>query len=481
MSGGIIWFRSDLRLTDNPALRAALTGAETLLALYILEDDPPWPLGAAARSWLHHSLNALDRALRHLGNSLLVMRGDPLEIIPSLCASAGCQAVYWNRRYAPFQIERDKALKTRLQAIGIEAKSFNASLLLEPWEIHKADGGPYRVFTPFWKALQPRLAALSPPLPAPDSLPPPPARPNDRGLPLEAFGLLPRPAWDQGFYPYWRPGEAGALTACRDFIDQGLAEYGSQRDRPDRAGTSRLSPHLCCGEIGPRQVIQAIRASGQDGADYQRQLGWREFAYHLLYHFPHTVEHPLDQRFNLYPWRKEKEAFLSAWQQGRTGIPLIDAGMRELWQRGWMHNRVRMIVASFLSKNLQIHWLEGARWFWDTLVDADLANNSLGWQWSAGCGADAAPYFRLFNPVLQGERFDPEGRYVRLWLPELAGMSTKWIHRPWLAPEEARQGAGIKIGKDYPSPIVDMAASRTEALAAWEGIKNKRIPGPYQE
>jgi deoxyribodipyrimidine photo-lyase len=466
MTIAILCLRRDLRLADNPALNAALAGSDRLLPCYLPDaadaDPPP---GAASRWWLHHSLQALDRDLRRLGSRLLLPQGDPLTALRALCAHTGAGAVYWNRRYEPAALAADRALKAGLQAAGIPVRSFNAALLNEPWEVLKEDGAPYRVFTPYWRNCLRRPPPPAP-LPAPKVLPPLP-----EGLPaelsaraIEDLGLLPRIRWDAGLAAAWQPGEAGAQALLTGFLEAHLADYPQQRDRPDRPGTSRLSPHLHFGEVSPRQLHQALAAlpAGPGAEAWLRQLYWREFAHALLFHFPHSVEHPLDPRFRRFPWATDPAA-LGAWQQGRTGIPIVDAGMRELWHTGWMHNRVRMLAASFLTKHLLLPWQAGAAWFWDTLVDADLANNGMGWQWVAGCGADAAPYFRIFNPISQGERFDPNGDYVRRWVPELRDIPGAQVHRP-------RPVAG------YPPPLLDLAEGRRRALEAYESIKG-RAPG----
>jgi len=462
MTTAILLFRRDLRLADNPALAAALAdGASRLLPCYLGAEpagDPP--MGAASRWWLHHSLTALDDDLRRRGSRLLLVEGDPLPALRRLIAASGAGAVYWNRRYEPGATAADRALKQGLQGDGVRVRSFNAALLNEPWAVLKGDGAPYRVFTPYWRRClrEPPPAA---PLPLPAELPPPPEALPWTGRAIAALGLLPAIRWDVGLAACWRPGEAGAQALLRQFVEGPLADYAERRDRPDLSGVSRLSPHLHFGEISPRQVHQALSgATGGDGAEaFLRQLYWREFAHALLFHFPHTLEHPLDPRFERFPWRRD-EAALRAWQRGTTGIPMVDAGMRELWHTGWMHNRVRMLVASFLSKHLLLPWQAGASWFWDTLVDADLANNLLGWQWVAGCGADAAPYFRIFNPVTQGERFDPAGDYVRRWVPELRGIKGAAVHPP--------QPGGSLTG--YPPPLVELAAGRQRALEAYARI-----------
>jgi len=469
----ILWFRRDLRLADNPALLAAIDHGDVLpVYLHAPDEEAPWAPGGAQRVWLHRTLAALDDSLRRRGSRLVVRRGPSLAALQELIAESGADAVFWNRLYEPAAIDRDKAIKRRLQDDGIHAASHNAALLREPWDIATGEGTPYKVFTPFRKALHGEPMAA--PRHAPERLP----RVPDaiRGIDIEALGLLPEVPWHRGILETWQPGEDGAHTALEAFLDTAAAGYADDRDRPGRAGTSRLSPHLHFGEIGPRQVWHRVHewlgdGGGDRGAEvFLSELAWREFAHHLLYHFPHTPEEPLDRRFEAFPWADD-DAALAAWQDGRTGIPMVDAGMRELWHTGWMHNRVRMVVASFLTKNLRLPWQHGARWFWDTLVDADLANNTLGWQWTAGCGADAAPFFRIFNPVRQGERFDPGGDYVRQWLPELAGLPDRHIHAPWAAPRDTLREAGVALGDDYPAPLVDLKASRREALAAFERIK----------
>ncbi len=477
MSTAILWFRRDLRLADHPALERALRSAERVVPLFILtpEDDGVWTVGSASRWWLHHSLAALDDSLRQLGSRLLIRRGPSLQVLRQVILETGAGQVYWNRLYEPTAIARDKVIKQSLREEGITMGSFNSALLHEPWTVTRGKGEPYKVFTPYWKTLQRQGLGAAEILPPPIALPPLPL--EWKCLSLKELGLLPKIDWYSGLRETWCPGETGALARLDEFIAGALAQYSDNRDRPDHGGTSRLAPHLHFGEIGPRQILAAIHgrlvaAGGTVGAEcFSRQLCWREFAHHLLFHFPHTPENPLDQRFHRFPWNEPDPQKLRAWQRGMTGIPLVDAGMRQLWQTGWMHNRVRMVVASFLVKNLRVHWLEGARWFWDTLVDADLANNTLGWQWVAGCGADAAPYFRVFNPVLQGERFDPQGEYVRRWVPELARLPSRHIHQPWQAPSTLLESCGIRLGEDYPQPIVDLKASREQALAAFKQIR----------
>lgn len=469
----LVWFRHDLRLADNPALLAAVHEGGCVVPVFIWspEEEGRWQPGAASRWWLHQSLAQLDASLRQRGSRLIVRRGPALETLRQLIEETGGTGVYWNRRYEPAAIERDRRLKTALHQDGLRAESFNGSLLFEPWAVCTQQGHPYQVFTPFWKACR-----AGPEPEAPQSAPAHLQNPRrwPAGLPLRDLGLEPNIDWAGGLRTSWAPGEAGALRELTRFLDQGLPEYSEARDRPDQVGTSRLSPHLHFGEIGPHQVWSAVRACRHvrpaEADSYLRELGWREFAHHLLYHFPHTPERPLRERFVDFPWLPDR-ANLRAWQRGRTGFPIVDAGMRELWHTGWMHNRVRMIVASFLVKDLLISWQEGTAWFWDTLVDADLANNTLGWQWTSGCGADAAPYFRVFNPVNQGEKFDPTGAYVRRWVSELSALPDRWIHRPWYAPGHVLQDARIDLGGTYPRLIVDHSDARTRALNALQQMK----------
>jgi deoxyribodipyrimidine photo-lyase len=383
--------------------------------------------------------------------------------------------IYWNRLYDPAIVARDTRLEAELRASGLHCESFNSTLFFEPGDIRTGQGGPYRVFTPFWRTCQQQLDQLPGPVPAPQRIPAPAV--TITSVAVDELDLLPRVEWDAGLQSNWTPGEAGALDRLETFCNTALDHYVSGRDRPDQACTSRLSPHLHFGELGPRQCLAAVRnalldhESARNAAEsFLRQLGWREFAHHLLHHYPATTHAPLDARFERFPWEPNRQ-WQDAWQRGRTGFPIVDAGMRELWATGWMHNRVRMIVASLLTKNLRQHWLEGARWFWDTLVDASLANNTLGWQWTAGCGADAAPYFRIFNPVLQAERYDPQRTYIRRWVPELARLPDNYLHRPWQAPATALAAARVSLGRDYPLPIVGLPASRDLALRGYAAVR----------
>lgn len=472
----LVWFRQDLRLNDNPALHmAAETGP--VIPVYILDtdQDDPWPMGGASRWWLHASLESLAADLARLGAPLLLRRGPAAAVLRQLVAETGAGAVHWNDCYEPRAIARDRTLKADLTARGVAVRSFNAALLAEPWTVRTGDGGPYKVFTPFWRRLSGDLAAAAAPLPPPASLRAAPAAIAGAitGEHLADWRLLPTtPDWADGLRESWTPGESGAAAALDRFLRDAAADYAQARDLPGRRGTSRLSPHLHFGEISPRQIWAATAGRADDGTTaFRRELGWREFAHHLLFHFPDMPTTPLAPRFAHFPWTDAPDA-LTAWQRGRTGYPIVDAGMRELWATGWMHNRVRMIVGSFLVKHLLLPWQAGAAWFWDTLVDADLANNSIGWQWIAGCGADAAPYFRVFNPVLQGRKFDTDGHYVRRWVPELADLPDSVLHAPWEASPLILAAAGVTLGRSYPHPIVDHAWARDRALAAFASLKD---------
>jgi deoxyribodipyrimidine photo-lyase len=471
----LVWFSLDLRLADNHALIRAIAERRKVLPVFIWapEEEGSWPPGAASRWWLHQSLEQLQAALKDRGSRLIIRRGPAAEALLALAAETGAGAAFWNGRYEPAVIARDQDVLRKLRQRGIAAEICPGNLLFEPGVILNNNAKPFQVFTAFWRACQ---AMPDPPGPgrAPERIPAPAHWPAS--LAVSDLRLEPEIDWAGGMRQAWRPGEAGAARHFEAFLGGPIEPYLSERDRPDHAGTSRLSPHLHFGEISARQIWHAVRRAMRATPDhaaaeaYLRQIAWREFSYHLLFHFPHTPVEPLRAEFRSFPWRVDAKG-LQRWTAGKTGYPLVDAGMRELWHTGWMHNRVRMIVASFLVKHLLIPWQEGAAWFWDTLVDADLANNTMGWQWTAGCGADAAPYFRIFNPVLQGEKFDPEGDYVRRWVPELAQVPGKWIHRPWEAPPLVLTAAGVELGKRYPPPIVDHEAARRRALTALAGIK----------
>jgi deoxyribodipyrimidine photo-lyase len=480
MSGAtILWFRQDLRLADNPALAAAIAAGAAIVPVYIFspDEEKPWPPGGASRWWLHHSLSRLDEDLRRCGSRLcLRVAADSLAELLALARDCGATRVLWNRRYEPAIMARDQRIKQALRTAGIEAESFNGALLHEPWTVKSQAGGPFQVFSAFWRHCL-TLPDPQPPVPAPQRVTAPAAWPKAGRL--DEFALLPRLPWTQGMHAAWTPGSAAAHALLAGFLSESFDDYGALRDRPDLPGTSRLSPYLHFGEIGPREIWHATRRAAQRlgrhstwrTSQFLTELGWREFAHHLLYHYPHTPLTPLRENYARFPW-KPSAAALRAWQKGATGYPLVDAGMRQLWQTGWMHNRVRMVAASFLVKDLLQPWTDGAHWFWDTLVDADLASNTLGWQWVAGCGADAAPYFRIFNPTTQATRFDSQGTYVRAWVPELAGLPSEWIHQPWAAPPQILRDCGVRLGTNYPLPLVDHGKARAAALEALATLRS---------
>lgn len=472
----LVWFRDDLRLSDHPALHAALRTGQPLICVYVLDEQSAGRRahGGASRWWLGQSLRAFDQGLRRFGQRLILRRGAAADVVPALAQESGASAAFWNRRYDQAGMAIDDAVIARLRKNGVSGGTLPGGLLTEPQRIANQGGGPMKVFTPFWK----KLLALGPPrkpLAAPADLPPAVSIASDS---LEEWALEPRrPDWAGGLRETWTAGEAAARDRLRAFLDQ-IAGYAENRDRPDRPATSRLSPHLRFGEISPNDVFHAIRfhadageAPATDAGKFLSELGWREFSYHLLHHFPDLATKNFQPRFDNFPWQSDADQ-LRAWQKGLTGYPIVDAGMRQLWRTGWMHNRVRMIAASFLVKHLLIDWRYGERWFWDTLVDADPANNPASWQWVAGSGADAAPYFRIFNPVLQAEKFDPHGTYVRQWVPELARLPDKLVHKPWAATDLELADCGIVLGKTYPRPIVDHEIARKRALAAFQQTRS---------
>ena len=471
----IVWFRQDLRVHDNPALYAAAQAGQ-VLPVYILDDVNAGSakMGGASRVWLHHSLKALNKSLN---GRLLLLQGDAKILLPQLVKDTGASQVYWNRCYEPWRIKRDKNIKADLSGQGVEVSSSNGSLLWEPWEVLKNDGTPYKVYSPYYKrGCLGRVEQIRHVLPKPESIKylKPLLTPN--GLTLAQLQLLPEIKWDKGINAAWEYGEDAAHNRLTELIDRNLADYKRGRDFPALQTTSRLSPHLHFGELSPNQVWFQVQhtqpANEDDRYHYLAELGWREFSYYLLYHWPTLPTKPFQPKYAGFPFLKDKKG-LRQWEQAKTGFPIIDAGMRQLWQTGFMHNRVRMIVGSFLVKNQLIDWRKGEAWFWDCLVDADLASNSASWQWVAGCGADAAPYFRIFNPVLQSEKFDSEGEYLVEYLPELKGLPKKFRHKPWEAPQNVLDAANITLGSDYPEPILDLKVTRERALAA---LKSMREP-----
>lgn len=465
----IVWFRLDLRLSDHPALQAAIASGLPVVPVFVWspEEEEPFAPGAASRWWLHQSLLRLDESLRAMGSRLIVQRGPAAETLVALAQECGAQRVFRNRVYEPAAQARESRVAARLADHGIQVSHFNGSLLVDPGAIRNTSGSLFQVFTPFWRALWKWRGEIRQPVMAPSGMPAPARWP--RSLKIRELGLEPKIDWAAGIREAWSPGEEAARVRLQAFTRRALHGYNEERDRADRDGSSRLSPHLHFGEISAVELWHKL--IGKTGAEaYLRQLAWREFAHHLLVERPETLSQPFNPQFRAFPWRRNRGR-LAAWQNGQTGYPMVDAGMRQLWQTGWMHNRARLITASFLVKHLLIPWQDGAAWFLDTLVDADLANNTMGWQWVAGCGVDAAPYFRIFNPVLQGEKFDPEGDYVRRWVPELAGLPAQWIHQPWNSPPGMLAEAKVRLDKDYPRPIVDHAEARQKALAAYAEMK----------
>ena len=469
----IFWFRNDLRLDDNPGLFEACKAGE-VLAIYIHDDQSPadWSMGGASRVWLHHSLSDLQQ---RLDGKLHVYSGSPIEVLSRLIDSYQIDNLYWNRCYEPWCITRDTAIKSMLTQRQVTVTSYNAALLWEPWTVVKSDGTPYKVFTPYYR--RGCLSRPSPrePLPAPDL--------NkivllaNEPTAIDTLGLLSGRPWESEIISQWNIGELAAKQRLGIFINHRIHQYKEQRNYPAEAGVSNLSPHLHFGEISPHTIWHftaqsLMQSQSEEDVDcFLSEIAWREFSYYLLYHFPELPAQNLQPRFDRFPWSDTPDDTLLLWKLGKTGFPIVDAGMRELWQTGYMHNRVRMIVGSFLVKNLLIDWRLGQAWFWDCLFDADLASNSAGWQWIAGCGADAAPYFRIFNPVTQGEKFDAHGSYVRQYVPELAALPDKYIHAPWTMPDTLAQELNFKKGTDYPDPIVDLKDSRARALEAFSTLK----------
>ena len=473
----ILWFRQDLRISDNLALLHAAGSGHPVIPVYVFDPghygNRPW--GGASQWWLHESLCALSGALEKLGSRLILRRGETVSVLQSLMQEVGAAGIYFSRAYEPAAVNLEGRLNRWCGRQGLECKRFRGFLLQEPEQLRTQNGQPFKVFTPFWKACQ-RQLDLAPPAAPPSQLPAPQVWPSTETLP--AWALQPRqPDWAAGFRASWQPGEMGAQRRLETFLVSSASGYALARDYPGQDGTSRLSPHLHFGEISPAQIFHGANTylSMHGGAtsgieSFLREVAWREFCYHLLAHWPLMPEQNFRAEFNEFPWQDDP-ALLQAWQRGQTGYPIVDAGMRQLWHCGWMHNRVRMIVASFLVKDLLIPWQRGESWFWDTLVDADLANNAAGWQWVAGSGADAAPYFRVFNPVTQSSKFDPDGDYIRRWVPELAGLGSAHIHQPWAAPGDVLRSAGVILGENYPRPLVDHGLARERALAGYAAVK----------
>ncbi|MFC3121687.1 cryptochrome/photolyase family protein [Agaribacter flavus] len=473
MAKALMWFRQDLRITDNPALSAAVEMGE-LIPVYIHDTSLSQPNepGSASKWWLHHALRDLAGKFNH---KLIVKSGKPVEVLLALCEAHDVEFVVWNRMYEKWARQRDTQIKTVLKEQGIKVKSYNGSLLWEPMTVSKADGTPYKVYTPYY-----RKACLNQPSPRYPLAVPKYTIPSDIEQnainSIDSLALLPSINWYDGFESHWSVTEEAAKTALQTFIEGAILNYEDDRNIPSLKACSRLSPYLHFGQISPNQIWYAVldKFNGDmsdKGVDtYLSEIAWREFSYYLLYHFPEIQQVNFNAKFDNFAWQYD-DAVFSAWTTGQTGVPIVDAGMRELWKTGYMHNRVRMIVASYLVKNLLIDWRKGERWFWDCLLDADTASNAASWQWVAGSGADAAPYFRIFNPVLQGEKFDKQGEYVKTYCPELVKLPQKYIHKPWEAPATVLSEAQITLGEDYPFPLVDLKQSRQRALDAFAAIK----------
>lgn len=467
----LIWFTVDLRLHDHPALLAAAREHDKVLAVYVKDERDPWRAGGATNWWLHHSLHALGERIKEQGGQLILARGETQSVLRELCRANAVNTVYCTRAYEPWLIDLQQKVHNTLQHVGVDCKRYAGRLLLEPDQITNRQGKPFQVFTPYYKYCIGEFT-MPHPHPAPRVSWHSKKQASER---LSDWALLPHaPDWAKEFADTWEPGEANANTRLQGLVRGDLAHYANERDLPMAEATSKLSPYLHFGEISPRHIWYEIQRSqhltDEQKAPFLRQLIWREFSHYLLYHWPRFPTEPFRAAFNRFPWRRDQRQ-LEQWQSGQTGYPIVDAGMRQLWRTGWMHNRVRMITASFLTKHLLLPWQAGAEWFWDTLVDADLANNSAGWQWVAGCGADAAPYFRIFNPILQGEKFDLQGHYVRRWVPELTHLPNQYIHQPWKAPAEVLHTAGVSLGNNYPQPMVDHGQARQAALDAYAVIK----------
>jgi len=465
----IVWFRRDLRIEDNPALYEAAATGRPVICLFILETEQERELGGASQWWLHYSLTSLSEDLAAIGAKLTLRKGQAFKILDILIEQTGANTIYWNRRYDLAPRETDIEIKTDLTQRGLTVKSFRANLLSEPWTVKTKTDNYYKVFTPYWRAAQEKIDT-SEPLPTPKSIS---HYANEiKSHTLESFELLPTsPDWAKKMIPHWKIGSEGAKIALKEFLKGPVTDYPEDRNRPDKEdGTSRLSPHLAFGEISPKQIWHACKDNVGTAQKFLAELGWREFSYVLLFHNPKLASENFKAAFDAFKWNKNED-HLRRWQHGQTGYPFVDAGMRQLWQTGWQHNRVRMVTASFLIKHLLIDWREGEKWFHDTLVDADPASNAASWQWVAGSGADASPYFRIFNPFTQGEKFDPNGDYVRKYVPELKHLPNKCIHRPWEASALIMLEAGVTLGENYPEPIVDHKFARERALASYKATR----------
>ena len=470
----IVWFRKDLRLKDNPALHSALLENKEIIPVFIWDPDEggQWSPGAASRWWLHHALVSLMQDIRKLGGKLILAKGKAANLIPQIAREHGVIKVLYGRAYDPHGLSTQEKVEEALDKVCIDTESFNTSLLQEPWETKNGTGKPFQVFTPYWRKSRPiiyrepacydlrKLSFLS--LPTPNQT-------------VDDLQLLPNFPWYEKLGEHWVVSETAAHKQLERTVNDVTHSYSTRRNNPSVDGTSRLSPYLAWGMVSPRQICKNVLQAENEGCHrgenkFLVEIGWREFSYHLLYHYPTIPDKPLRPKYAAFPWLNDEEN-LHCWQYGKTGYPMVDAGMRQLYETGWMHNRVRMIVASFLVKHLLISWTEGARWFWDTLVDADLASNTQGWQWAAGCGADAAPYFRIFNPITQGEKFDARGIYAKKWISSIQNLPSKWVFKPWEAPADTLKECGVDLGVNYPKPCVNHSEGRARALDALASLK----------
>ena len=483
MNSPVIYcFRNDLRLLDNPALQYAIETSKPIFFVYIYDPNADWAPGSASRWWLHQSLLSIQKDLKALNSKLFYFSGSAIEVLPRLALEVQCDQVVYSRVYEPTALNQDRKLLDLLNDKDINLKISQGNVLFKPGSILNQQGKIYKVFTPFYKAC--REFGFPSQI---SEIPKKVIAYNYQGdsLLLDELNLLPKKNWVNGLKAQWKPGEKNANLLLKKFVTGGIFQYSGNRDTPNLDSTSHLSPYLHFGELSPQRIIYHLTKAGNEKPTLEiesekiiRQLIWREFACHILVSYPFTTDKPFQEKFSKFPWKCSDKKLMQAWQQGRTGYPIIDAGMRELWSTGYMHNRVRMIVASFLTKNGLLHWKKGALWFWDTLVDADLAQNTMNWQWVAGCGVDAAPYFRIFNPITQSKKFDAEGIYIRRWCPELDNIPNKYIHAPWEAPSQILSNANVSIGKDYPEPIVDLKTTRERALQNYQALKSISMQSP---
>ena len=472
----VIWLRKDLRIHDHAGFAKAIANNYEIIPVFIWDEaEHQWQEGAASQWWLYHALADLQEQIKNLGGKVYIHQPEEgqsvADYLQALVKAYDAEVIYWGRRYEPEIVKRDTTLKQDLLNQEFEVKSFNTHLIYEPHTIRNKSGKHFKVFTPFWKhCLTLEVGQLI--QVSKEQWKKVNWHLTSAKLSIDDLGLLPKISWDEGFYDHWKPQRNEGLKRLKEMVSTKYKTYNVERDLPAIDGTSQLSPYLQWGQISAHEIYHAFSKNYNDTIEtgYLRQLFWREFSYHLMFNEPHTPNKALRSEYEQFPWERNEE-FLNAWKKGQTGFPIVDAGMRQLWQTGWMHNRVRMIVGSLLVKHMLQDWREGASWFWDTLVDGDLANNTMGWQWIGGCGADASPYFRIFNPIIQGEKFDPKGAYVKKYCPELKDVPEAYIHKPWQMPE-IELVAGVTIGKTYPRPVISHLDGRQKALDAYAKFKD---------